>query len=67
MVDNINTKLLQLELLNLELKWIFYELYNFLELFLYLKSFSIINFLISLISGLGIKNRETQGQRRKSI
>jgi hypothetical protein len=35
LVDNINTKLLQLEWLNLELKWIIYELYKFPVLFLY--------------------------------
>jgi hypothetical protein len=29
-IDDINTKLLQLELLNLELEWIFYELNKFL-------------------------------------
>jgi hypothetical protein len=31
-----------LEWINLELKWIKYELYNFLELFLYYKSISIL-------------------------
>jgi hypothetical protein len=30
LVDNINTKLMQLEWLNLELKWINYELYKFM-------------------------------------
>jgi hypothetical protein len=35
LIDNVNTKLLQLELLNLELKWINYELYKFMELFSY--------------------------------
>jgi hypothetical protein len=34
-MNNINTKLLQLEWINLELKWIKYEFYKFLELFLY--------------------------------
>jgi hypothetical protein len=35
MINNIRTKLLQLELLNLELKSIKYELNQFLELFFY--------------------------------
>jgi hypothetical protein len=35
MMNNIKTKLLQLEWLNLELKWINYEFHKFLELFLY--------------------------------
>jgi hypothetical protein len=35
MMNNIKTKLLQLEWINLELKWIKYELYKFLDLFLY--------------------------------
>jgi hypothetical protein len=34
-INNINTKLLQPEWLNLELKWINYELYKFMELFSY--------------------------------
>jgi hypothetical protein len=34
-IDNIKTKLLQLGWLNLELKWINYELYKFMELFSY--------------------------------
>jgi hypothetical protein len=34
-INNINTKLLQLEWLNLELKWIKYEFHKFLVLFLY--------------------------------
>jgi hypothetical protein len=35
MIDNIKTKLLSLEWINLELKCIKYDLYKFLELFLY--------------------------------
>jgi hypothetical protein len=35
MIDNIKTKLLQLEWINLEQKWIKYEFYKFLDLFLY--------------------------------
>jgi hypothetical protein len=34
-MNNIKTILLQLEWLNLELEWIKYDLYKFLELFLY--------------------------------
>jgi hypothetical protein len=32
-INNINTKLMQLEWVKKELKWIFYELNKFLELF----------------------------------
>jgi hypothetical protein len=35
LIDNINTKLLQLEWIKKELEWIKYELYKFLDLFLY--------------------------------
>jgi hypothetical protein len=35
MKNNIKTKLLQLEWINLELKWTKYELNKFLDLFLY--------------------------------
>jgi hypothetical protein len=34
-MDNIKTKLMSLEWINLELKWIKYEFHKFLELFLY--------------------------------
>jgi hypothetical protein len=34
-MNNIKTKLLPLEWINLELKWIKYDLYKFLDLFLY--------------------------------
>jgi hypothetical protein len=34
-INNINTKLMQLQWINLELKSIIYELNKFLELFLY--------------------------------
>jgi hypothetical protein len=37
LVDNINTKLMQLEWLNLELKWLKYELYKFLAFIFTLK------------------------------
>jgi hypothetical protein len=37
-INNINTKLMQLEWIKKELKWIFYELNEFLQLFLYPKS-----------------------------
>jgi hypothetical protein len=39
------------EWINLELKWILYELYKFLGLFLYSKSISKLVYLISLSSG----------------
>jgi hypothetical protein len=35
MINNINMNLLQLEWINLKLKWIKYELNKFLDLFLY--------------------------------
>jgi hypothetical protein len=35
MIDNIETKLMQLERIRKELKFIFYELNKFLDLFLY--------------------------------
>jgi hypothetical protein len=34
-INNINIKLLQLEWIKKELRWIFYDLYKFLDLFLY--------------------------------
>jgi hypothetical protein len=34
-MNNIKTKLMQLEWIKKELKWIFYELNEFLELFIY--------------------------------
>ena len=34
-INNINAKLLQLEWIKKELKWIKYDLHKFLELFLY--------------------------------
>jgi hypothetical protein len=34
-MNNINTKLMQLEWINNELKWIYYNLNKFLELFQY--------------------------------
>jgi hypothetical protein len=61
MIDNIKTKLMSLEWINLELQRIKYEFHKFLELFLYQKSISIITYLISLVSGLHTKNREIQG------
>jgi hypothetical protein len=51
-MNNNNTKLIPLEWINLKLKQINYELYKFLELFLYYKSISILLFSISLVSGL---------------
>jgi hypothetical protein len=36
-INNIKTKLVQLEWIKKELKWVFYELKDFLQLFLYLK------------------------------
>jgi hypothetical protein len=39
MINNIIVRLMQLELVKKELKWINYELNKVLELFLYLKSF----------------------------
>jgi hypothetical protein len=38
-INNINTKLMQLECIEKELKWISYVLNKVLELFLYKKSF----------------------------
>jgi hypothetical protein len=35
MIDNIETKLMQLERIKKEVKWIKYELNKFIELFLY--------------------------------
>jgi hypothetical protein len=35
MTNNINVRLMQLKWINSELKWIFYELNKFLDLFLY--------------------------------
>jgi hypothetical protein len=35
MINNINVRLMQLEWIKKELKWITYELNKFLELFLY--------------------------------
>jgi hypothetical protein len=43
--------LLQLEWINLELEWINYDLNKILELFLYWKSFSLLNLPILLTSG----------------
>jgi hypothetical protein len=37
-INNIKTKLMPLEWINSELKWIFYELNKFLDLFLYKKN-----------------------------
>jgi hypothetical protein len=34
-INNINTKLMQLEWIKKELKWIYYDLNKFLELFKY--------------------------------
>jgi hypothetical protein len=46
LIDNIITKLMPLEWINLELKWIKYEFHKFLELFFYWKSLSNISYLI---------------------
>jgi hypothetical protein len=46
--DNIKTNLLQLEWINLELKWIKYDLCKFLELFVYWKSIPKFIYLIFL-------------------
>jgi hypothetical protein len=35
MINNINMRLMQLELIKKELKWIIYEIHKFMELFLY--------------------------------
>jgi hypothetical protein len=35
MINNIKTKLLQMKWINLELKWIKYDLYKFMDLFLH--------------------------------
>jgi hypothetical protein len=35
-INNINTKLMQLEWINLELEWVKHEFYNFLDLFSYI-------------------------------
>jgi hypothetical protein len=48
-INNINTKLMQLEWIKKELKWIFYELNKILELFLYKKfNFSVFSLIIKL-------------------
>jgi hypothetical protein len=46
MINNINMRLMQLERIKKELKWITYELNKCLELFLYYESFSILIYLI---------------------
>jgi hypothetical protein len=51
-INNINTKLMQLEWIKKELKWIFYELNEFLQLFLYPKSISIFFYLSHPLTGL---------------
>jgi hypothetical protein len=48
-IHNINTKLMQLEWIKKELKWINYELTKFLQLFLYQKSFFALIYSFSLI------------------
>jgi hypothetical protein len=52
MMNNIKTKLLQLEWINSELEWIFYELNKFWNSFYIENSFSKFIFLFSLSSGL---------------
>jgi hypothetical protein len=64
-INNINTKLLQLEWLNLELKWINYVFHKFLDLFLYYKSISVINYPFPLFSGPSTNYREPRGQIKK--
>jgi hypothetical protein len=49
MINNIIMNLMQLEWINLELKWIKYELNKFLELFFILKTVFYINILILFI------------------
>jgi hypothetical protein len=63
-MNNIITKLQELEWTKKKLKWILYAFYKFLELFLYYKSISIINSLISLVSGLDAKYWKGQGLLR---
>jgi hypothetical protein len=63
-MNNIITKLQELEWTKKKLKWILYAFYKFLELFLYHKSISIINSLISLVSGLDAKYWKGQGLLR---
>jgi hypothetical protein len=46
-INNINIKLMQLEWVKKELKWIFYELNKFLRLFLIQKIIFYFNLLIS--------------------
>jgi hypothetical protein len=48
--------LLQLEWINWELKWIKYELNKILELFLYLKSFSDLFYILYSLEDGGFKS-----------
>jgi hypothetical protein len=54
MINNINMSLMQLECIQKELKWINYEFNKIMELFLYMKPFSIIIYMIYLIPGLQV-------------
>jgi hypothetical protein len=52
MINNINTKLMQLEWIKKELKWIFYVLNKFWNYFYTRKSFSILIYPIYQFSVL---------------
>jgi hypothetical protein len=60
-INNINTKLLQLEWVKKDLKWIFYELNRFWN-YLYTRNpLSIFIYLFSHISGLRTILQESAG------
>jgi hypothetical protein len=61
MINNIKIRLMQLEWIKKELKWINYELNKFLKLFLYHKSFSDLILNFSNGSGLRTQIPESTG------
>jgi hypothetical protein len=65
MIENIITKFYKLKWLNLELEWIFYAFYKFLDLFLYLKRISDIISPVLIHSGLGLNFWIGQGLTQK--
>jgi hypothetical protein len=60
-MNNIKTKFLQLDWINLELKWTKYELNQFLELFFYYKSIAELIQNFPNGSGLWIWFPESSG------
>jgi hypothetical protein len=65
-MENNITNFSKLEWSNLEPKWIFYELYNFLAIIYSLKIHFYFISLIFELTGLGLKFRETKGARSKN-